>query len=83
MNLQISAENAQFLQEQVAAGTFATPEAAIEAAFDVLKRQTALRERIQRGCDQLDRGEYLEFDEARLDNYLREIFEIGDEHGAT
>jgi hypothetical protein len=77
MNLQISAENAQFLREQVAAGTFPTAEAAIAAAFDVLKRQTALRERLQLGIDQLERGEYIELDDEGLDRFFAELTKIG------
>ncbi len=76
MDLHISAENAQFLQDQVAAGSFPTPEAAVDAALEMLKRHVAVREKVRRGCEQLERGEYLEFDDEGLDKYFQELFDI-------
>ena len=74
MNVGISSENAQFLQAQVASGSFATPEEALDAAVNLLRRHEAWRAKIQRGCDQLDRGEYLEFDDDGLAEYFQEVF---------
>lgn len=77
MDLEISAENAQFLQDQVAAGSFPTPGAAVDAALEMLKRQAELRAKLQRGLDQLDRGEYIELDDEGLDKYFAELMAIG------
>ena len=81
MDLRISAENAQFLQDQVASGTFATPDAAVDAALEMLKRQAALRAKLQHSLGQLDRGEYIELDDEGLDRYFAELMAIGS--GAT
>jgi Arc/MetJ-type ribon-helix-helix transcriptional regulator len=74
MNVGISSENAQFLQAQVAAGSFASPEEALNAAVNLLRRHEALRAKIQRGCEQLDRGEFLEFDDDGLAEYFEKMF---------
>jgi Arc/MetJ-type ribon-helix-helix transcriptional regulator len=74
MNIDISAENAQFLQAQVAAGSFASAEEAVDVAVSLLRRREALRASILRGCDQLDRGDCLEFDEEGLAGYFQQLF---------
>ena len=82
MDLHISAENAQFLHDQVAAGSFPTPDAAVDAALQMLKRQAALRAKLQHSLAQLDRGEYVELDDEGLDRYFAELMAIGSETSA-
>ena len=74
MQFDLSSENAQFLQSQVAAGTFATPQAALDAAIALLKRQAEIYAHVRRGCEQLDRGEYTEFDDEGLAAYFGQLF---------
>ncbi|BBO31716.1 hypothetical protein [Lacipirellula parvula] len=76
MQLEISPENAAFLQSQVAAGRFQSPDAALEAAIALLKRRVELREHVLKGCDQLDRGEYIELDDEGLEKFFNELFNI-------
>ena len=82
MQLDISPENAQFLQEQVAVGVYATPAQAANAAIEVLKKHSELRVRIQRGLRQLDQGEYRDFDEGEMDEFFQELFVIAEAGGS-
>ena len=75
MQFQISPENAAFLESQVSLGSFKSPDAAIGAAIDLLKRRAELREHVLKGCEQLDRGEYLEFaDDESLEKFFSTLF---------
>lgn len=74
MQFDISPENAQFLQSQVAAGSFHTEDAALEAAIRLLKRQAEIRAHVLRGCEQLERGEYTEYDEQGLSEFFSSLF---------
>lgn len=74
MHVDISAGSAQFLQDQVASGSFQSPDAAVEAAIGLLRRHAEIRAKIQRGCDQLDRGEYIEFDDEGLTEFFAGLF---------
>lgn len=74
MQFDISPENSQFLQEQLAIGSFKSPEAAVDAAIRLLRRRTEIRDHVLKGCDQLDRGEYLELDEEGLAAFFNSLF---------
>ena len=76
MSLQISAENEQFLQQQVETGFFVTKEEALNAAIDLLKRSGSLRAQIDRGTSQLESGDFLEFDENSLDGYFDQLLAV-------
>jgi len=75
MQFQLSPENAAFLESQVALGSFKSPDAALEAAITLLKRRAELRDHVVKGCDQLDRGEYIEFaDDQSLEKFFSTLF---------
>ena len=75
MQVELSPENVAFLQSQVALGSFKTPDAALDAAIDLLKRRSEIREHILKGCEQLDRGEYVEFaDDESLEKFFSSMF---------
>lgn len=76
MSLELTPDNAQFVNDQVAAGLFASDDAAVNAAVELLKRQAWLRAKLQHSIDQLERGEYIELDDEGLDRYFAELFEI-------
>ena len=78
MQFDISPENAQFLQDQVAAGQYANGAQAVNAAVEVLKRHTELRAKVQLGLRQLDEGQYVELDEEGMDQFFQELFAIAD-----
>lgn len=76
MELEISTDSAQFLQAQVSTGAFATPEQAVEAAIGLLRRDAAIREKIRRGCEQLEYGQYIELDDRDLDENFQKLFDV-------
>jgi antitoxin ParD1/3/4 len=66
MNLTLKPELAEFIQQEILTGKYASLEEAIEAALNLLKSQSAtdrlateLREKIDSAATQLDRGEGL------------------------
>jgi Arc/MetJ-type ribon-helix-helix transcriptional regulator len=73
MDLQISPDSAAFLQSQVAAGQFESEGKALDAAVELLRRQAALREKIQRGLQQLENGQYAVLDDEGMDQFFAEL----------
>lgn len=74
MNVQITPELAKFIDEQVNAGRFASPDEAVNAAVERMRDQEVLvageiREEdlqaIERGLAQLNRGEGLPVEQVR------------------
>ncbi len=65
----------QFVEEQVAVGHYESPQEVMVSAVRVLRdveaRQERFREDVRLGMEQLERGEFIEYDEAGL----RELFE--------
>jgi antitoxin ParD1/3/4 len=66
MNLTLKPELAEFIQQEILTGTYASPDEAVEAALHLLKSKnhaerlaTELREKIDSAAAQLDRGEGL------------------------
>jgi antitoxin ParD1/3/4 len=66
MNLTLKPELAEFIQQEILTGTYASPDEAIEAALHLLKSKKStdrlaaeLREKIDSAAAQLDRGEGL------------------------
>jgi len=78
---ELTPDNAQFLQDQVATGQFASGDEAINAAVALLRRQAALRAKIERGIHQLDNGQYVDLDEEGLDRFFEELFAIAGAEG--
>ncbi len=70
MNLTLKPELAEFIQQEILTGTYASPDEAIEAALHLLKLKKSterlaaeLREKIDSAVAQLDRGEGLNGEE--------------------
>ncbi len=76
MSLQVSAENENFLQQQVETGFFLTKEAALDAAIDLLKRTASFRLQNDRVTSQLESGDFREFDETTLDGYFDQLLAV-------
>jgi antitoxin ParD1/3/4 len=70
MNLTLKPELASFIQQEILAGKYSSPDEAIEAALNLLQSKnsverlaTELREKIDIAAAQLDRGEGLNGDD--------------------
>ena len=73
MKVDIPAEFLPFVQESIASGRYASAEAILDAALALLKRRyDSIRENVQRGFDEVDRGECYEL---ANDEELHQFFE--------
>ena len=73
MSAGITPENEQFLREQVAAGLYSDREEALNAGVDLLKARQGLIARLARSREELDSGQYEEFDEEGLKTFFDEL----------
>jgi antitoxin ParD1/3/4 len=62
MSIKLSAEWEALLQDRVRAGAYPTVEDAVAEALELLKARDELRQDIQLGVDEADRGELVDFD---------------------
>jgi antitoxin ParD1/3/4 len=80
-NISLTAEQDAFVQEVVEAGEYQNASEAIRDALRVLQqrrredslRLKALRAQIKAGTDALERGDFVEVDDADLDRYLEQL----------
>ena len=70
MNVSIPSNLESFVHSLVVSGSYADPGEVVGEALLRFKRHEELRREIQVGIDQLDRGEFAEYDE----NWLSAIF---------
>jgi putative addiction module CopG family antidote len=75
MNAQLTSENEQFIQEQIAAGRYVSPDEVVNAGLEMLRKRQALLSFIDEGRRQLDEGEYTEYDEDGLRRRFEELQE--------
>ena len=69
----ISPDNERFLEQAVTDGRFTDRSEAIDEALRLLRRREDLFRSVNAGVDQLDGGQYTEYDEAELDQFLADI----------
>jgi Arc/MetJ-type ribon-helix-helix transcriptional regulator len=69
----LSQEQEQFLLSQVDAGRFPTIDAAVEAAVDRLRYDDYLQQSVQEGLNDLETGQYSDFDDESLDAYFKSL----------
>lgn len=74
---QLSPENEQFLDRAVSAGMYDDREAAIEEAVSLLRRREKLIEDVNRGIEQIERGETFPFDLTELKSALQQRLQAG------
>lgn len=60
--ISLSPELQQFIQLELDAGGYASPDEVLLEAMKLLRKRSALDAEIQKGVDQLARGEYIEYD---------------------
>jgi putative addiction module CopG family antidote len=73
MNLSLPAELDNFVQNLVLSGSYADPSEGVSNALQMLKHHEELRSGIQKGIDQLNRGEATEYDEHSLHRFNSDI----------
>jgi antitoxin ParD1/3/4 len=80
-NISLTAEQDAFVEQVVKAGEYQNASEAVRDALRALQQRRredalklrALRLHIKIGADALDRGEFVEVDEADLETYLEEL----------
>ena len=72
MSVDISHESAEFIDEQVAAGTFSSRGEALDEAVRLLQARTEVLRKVDEGRHQLDSGDFEEYD----DETLAQWFEV-------
>ena len=78
-NISLTAEQDAFVESVVKAGEYQNASEAVRDALRVLRQRRredalklrALRAQIKAGVDALDRGDFVEVDDADLDGYLK------------
>lgn len=79
MSIDIPPQFVSFVEEAIASGRFESESAMVTEAFKLL----ALRERelklVQKGFDDIERGDYLEFDDEGLAKFFEDIKREGRE----
>ncbi len=77
-NINLTPEQDAFVEKVVAAGEYQNASEAVRDALRVLQQRRqedqlklkALRAQLQAGIDSLDRGDYVELDEAEIERYF-------------
>lgn len=73
MNIELSPELQEFVETRVASGAYNSGGDVIRAAFALLTERERLVSEIDAGKRQLDSGEYTEYDEQSLPEFLKDI----------
>lgn len=73
MNVAIPAELEQFVENVIRSGSFADPAEVVAEALRLLEKREHLRRGIRAGVEQLDRGQYTEYDENSVREFLKDI----------
>lgn len=66
MSQSLSPENQSYIDSQVAEGTFASHDEAIDAGIALLRKHDELAARLKASRRQLDEGEFTEYDDESL-----------------
>jgi antitoxin ParD1/3/4 len=77
-NISLTAEQDAFIESVVKAGEYRNASAAVREALQLLQRRRredalklkALRTQVKAGVDALDRGDFVDVDDAELDDFL-------------
>ena len=80
MNVPIPAEFQEFVQSIIRTGNYQSEAEVVGEALRLLKKREQLRCEVNAGVEQLDRGEYTEYDEDSLPRFLADIEARQKEH---
>lgn len=73
MNVAIPAEFEQFVQSMMSTGSYADPAHVVGEALRLLKKREQLRQDVNAGVEQLNRGDYTEYEENSFREFLQDI----------
>ena len=73
MDVPIPAELEQFVQSVLKSGTYSNPAEVVGEALQLLKKREQFRRDVAAGVEQLDRGEYTEYDENSRDRFVTDV----------
>ena len=73
MDIELSPENARFVNEQLTVGAYADPNAVLNAGLELLRRREQIVAKIDRGCEQLESGDYTEYTREELRGRFDEL----------
>ena len=80
MNVPIPADLQQFVDSIIRNGSYQTEAEVVGEALRLLRKREELRREVNAGVEQLDRGEYTEYDEDSLPQFLADIEARQQEH---
>ena len=66
MDIQLTPENEQFLNDQLARGSYDGANAVLNAGLELLRRRDEILAKVDRGCQQLADGEFTEYTREEL-----------------
>jgi Arc/MetJ-type ribon-helix-helix transcriptional regulator len=73
MSVDIPPQYLPFVQDAIASGRFESESALVGEAIELLLQRERERKLVEEGLDELDRGEYLEFDDDGLKRFLDDV----------
>lgn len=73
MNIPISQQNQEFLDQAVAAGLFPNQSNALDEAIRLLRERESVRLAVQQGIDQIERGEFVVYGENEVEKFVADI----------
>ena len=80
MTMNLSPDLVQFINDRVAAGSYPTEEAVLRAAFGLLEKREQLLARIDRGTEELRRGDSIKLEsDEDWDRFFEDIKQRGTE----
>jgi Arc/MetJ-type ribon-helix-helix transcriptional regulator len=72
MSVDVPNQYLPFVKKAIASGRFASESAMVGEALELLLRREREVKLVEEGLDELDRGEYLEFDDEGLKQFLED-----------
>jgi putative addiction module CopG family antidote len=81
MNIALTPELEEFIQEQVTIGAFASPSEVIQNGLYLLQKQTELKHTLQKGIDDIAEGRYTTY--SNTQDLAAEIKSLGRQQQAN
>jgi len=73
MNVSIPAEFQEFVDDVIRSGNFHSEAEVVSEGLRLLRKREQVRRDVNAGIEQLDRGEYTEYDEDSLPQFLADV----------